>query len=193
MLWPIPHLTVNTHNTISFFHSHLPLKALCCHDAWINCQQLGYCCVVARIHQADQECLILFLHSPSVCMRLPLSYAVLTDCMLSGAITIFFHSLFVQNGTESSSIVFIKTIKVEVFNTDFINLGLYKEHKKRSEKQQKNQTTSTFSYPVLPSKTLLPYSRKISFQKSINLNTCMSGYDHKKIFQYISLKEHKSH
>lgn len=90
MLWPTLHLTVNAHSTTSFFNSHLPLKALCCHDAWINCQQLGYCCVVVRIHQADQDCLILFLHSPSVCIHLLWSQTVLMDCVLSGAITIFF-------------------------------------------------------------------------------------------------------
>lgn len=76
---------------------------------------------------------------------------------------------------EFPSAVFIKALKVDLFCRDLQTL-IYTKNKKKKVKG-KNPTTGSSFYLVLPSNTPLPYSRKITSQKSRNLNTHMSGHN----------------
>lgn len=100
-----------------------------------------------------------FTHHLSLPISCYLGY--LTDCTPTGAITLFFRSLFVWNSMEASSVVFIETIEAELFNTNFIFFDLQEENKKGHRTTTK-KATSTSSYQIcLPRHS--PLSEKNQF------------------------------
>lgn len=107
-------------------------------------------------------------------LSVPSSYYLgyLTDCTPTGAITLSFRSLFVRNSMEASSVVFIETIEVELFNTDFLFFALQEENKKGHRKnKQTKKAKSTSSYQIclprlssLRKKSVSLFSKKHCFK-----------------------------
>lgn len=117
------------------------------------------CCTASRTQRADQPSLTPCFPSPAG--RPPLlssgcPYGLYAGC---GKNPLFSFSAW--STVEPCSAVFTETIKVELFNTDFIILGLQEENRKRSREEQNNKLNPPLSIQFCLSRLL--FQTKIGF------------------------------